>query len=75
MIQVLRQCGNDLRRENVMKQAANLKNFRAAMLLPAILVNTSSSDFQPIKDMELVKFSGTCWELFGSMVSGEAGNR
>lgn len=68
MVQVLQQCGDDLRRENVMRQAANLKNFRAAMLLPDILANTSGSDFRPIEDMKLVKFNGTRWELFDPMV-------
>ncbi|MBA1914173.1 branched-chain amino acid ABC transporter substrate-binding protein, partial [Escherichia coli] len=73
MVQVLRQCGDDLRRENVMKQAANLRDFRAAMLLPGIMVNTSSSDYRPIEGMQLVKFDGTRWVPFGPILNSESG--
>ncbi|MFB9263532.1 ABC transporter substrate-binding protein [Bradyrhizobium erythrophlei] len=72
MAQVLRQCGDDLTRANVMKQAASLQGFRAAMLLPDITVNTSPTDFRPIKEMQLMRFNGKTWERFGSLTRGEA---
>ncbi len=67
-MQVLKQCGDDLTRENVMKQAANLKNLRAPMLLPGITINTSPTDFSPIKQMQLEKFDGKTWVLFGKVI-------
>ena len=69
MIQVLKQCGDDLSRENVMRQAANLRQFRATMLLPGITINTGSNDYQPIKDMVLQRFNGERFELFGGVLS------
>jgi hypothetical protein len=73
LVQVLTQCGNDLTRENVMRQAANLKDFRTTNLLPGIRINTSPIDFAPIKQVQLRKFKGQTWELFGPMLSSEAG--
>ena len=67
MTQVLKQCGNDLSRENIMKQAASLKNFELALLLPGIKVNTSSNDFAPIEQEQLAKFDGERWVLFGEL--------
>ena len=67
MTQVLKQCGNDLSRENIMKQAANLKNFELPLLLPGIKVNTSPTDFAPIEQEQLAKFDGEQWALFGEM--------
>ena len=67
MAQVLKQCGNDLSRENIMKQAANVKNFEMALLLPGIKVNTSPTDFAPIEQEQLAKFDGERWALFGEM--------
>ena len=61
--QVLKQCGNDLSRENIMKQAANLKNFRPELLLPGILINTAPDDYRVIKDVKLQRFNGTSWEF------------
>jgi branched-chain amino acid transport system substrate-binding protein len=75
MVQVLRQCGDEITRENVMKQAANLKNFSASMLLPNIVVNTSSTDFRPIEQMQLMKFNGKSWDRFGPIISGELSNQ
>jgi branched-chain amino acid transport system substrate-binding protein len=69
MVQVLRQCGNDLSRENVMRQAASLHDFAAPMLLPGVTVNTSPSDFFPIKQEQLAKFNGSTWELFGTVIA------
>jgi branched-chain amino acid transport system substrate-binding protein len=73
MVYVLRQCGDNLTRENVMKHAANLKNFRAGILLPGITIDTSPSDFAPIKQMRLRRFDGEKWETFGPVFTGEIG--
>src|SRR5215472_3342112 len=73
LIQVLKQCGDNLTRENVMKQAANLKNFTSDMLLPGISINTSPDDYFPIEQMELMQFNGESWELFGDIITGEVG--
>ena len=70
LVQVLKQCGDDLTRENVMKQAANLHNFTVPMLLPGITVNTSPTDFAPIKQMQMARFDGERWQLFGPLISG-----
>jgi ABC-type branched-subunit amino acid transport system substrate-binding protein len=73
MVQVLKQCGDDLTRENVMKQAANLKDFRTEVLLPGIKINTSPNDFAPISQLQLMRFKGEKWELFGEVISGDVG--
>jgi ABC-type branched-subunit amino acid transport system substrate-binding protein len=73
LVQVLKQCGDDLTRENVMKQAANLKNFRAEMLLPGITIDTSPTDFAPISQLQLMRFKGEKWELFGDVISADVG--
>jgi ABC-type branched-subunit amino acid transport system substrate-binding protein len=74
MVQVLKQCGDDLTRANVMKQAANLKDFSTDMMLPGIKVNTSPTDFFPIEQMQLMKFDGEAWRLFGDVITGEVGH-
>jgi ABC-type branched-subunit amino acid transport system substrate-binding protein len=74
MVQVLKQCGDNLTRENVMKQAANLKDFTSDMLLPGISVNTSPDDYFPIEQMQLMRFNGETWELFGPIITGEVGH-
>jgi branched-chain amino acid transport system substrate-binding protein len=73
LAQVLRQCGDNLTRENVMKQAANLKDFRTTNMLPEITINTSPTDFAPIKQVQLRRFKGERWELFGRTLSSEIG--
>jgi ABC-type branched-subunit amino acid transport system substrate-binding protein len=73
LVKVLQQCGDDLTRENVMKQAANLKDFRTEMLLPGIMINTSPTDFAPISQLQLMRFKGEKWELFGDVISGDVG--
>ena len=73
LVQVLKQCGDNLTRENVMKQAASLKDFRTEVLLPGIMINTSPTDFAPISQLQLMKFKGEKWELFGDIVSGDVG--
>jgi branched-chain amino acid transport system substrate-binding protein len=70
---VLEQAGDDLSRENIMKQAANLQDVRVPMLLPGINISTSPSDFYPIESMQLSKFNGKNWELFGDIISVETG--
>ena len=61
MVQVLKQCGNDLSRENIMKQAANIKDLELPMLLPGIKINTSPDNFSPIRQMQLATFNGESW--------------
>jgi branched-chain amino acid transport system substrate-binding protein len=73
LVQVLKQCGDNLTRENVMKQAASLKDLELGGLLPGIKVNTSATDFAPISQLQLVKFKGETWERFGEIMSGDVG--
>ncbi|MBR0842987.1 ABC transporter substrate-binding protein [Bradyrhizobium liaoningense] len=73
LVQVLKQCGDNLTRENVMKQAASLKDFRTEVLLPGIQINTGSNDFAPISQLQLEKFKGEKWELFGDVISADVG--
>ena len=70
MVAVLKACGDNLTRENVMKQAASIHDLKLPMLLPGITVSTSADDFAPIKQMQLEKFDGTTWKLFGEVISG-----
>jgi ABC-type branched-subunit amino acid transport system substrate-binding protein len=70
---VLKQCGDDLTRENVMKQMANLKNVSLDVLLPGIAMNTSPTDYFPIEQMQMERFDGERWHLFGPVISGELG--
>ncbi len=71
--QVLKQCGDELTRENVMKQAANLHDFTVPMLLPGITANTSPTDFAPLKQVQMAKFDGQRWGLFGELITGAVG--
>ncbi len=71
LVEVLKQCGDDLTRENVMKQAANLKDFELGLLLPGIKINTSPTDFYPIEQEQLQKFQGESWVRFGQIIAGE----
>ncbi len=73
LVQVLKQCGDNLTRENVMKQAASLRNLKLGMLLPGIEINTGPNDFAPIKQMQMERFNGESWELFGPVMTGEVG--
>jgi branched-chain amino acid transport system substrate-binding protein len=68
LIQVLKQCGDDLSRANIMRQAASLVNFHSSVLLPDITINTSTTDFRPIKQMRLVQFDGRTWMPIGVML-------
>jgi len=69
MVQVLKQCGDELTRENVMRQAANLKDFELGLLLPGIKINTSPTDYFPVEQMQMSRFNGEHSELFGSVVA------
>jgi branched-chain amino acid transport system substrate-binding protein len=72
MHETLKKCGDDLTRENVMKQAANHKKFRVPVLLPGITVNTSPTDYYPIQSVQLQRFKGETWELFGDIMAAES---
>jgi branched-chain amino acid transport system substrate-binding protein len=71
MVEVLKQCGNDLTRANVMKQAASLHDFTVSGLLPGMKINTSPSDFAPISQLQLERFKGETWERFGDIISSD----
>jgi ABC-type branched-subunit amino acid transport system substrate-binding protein len=73
LVEVLTKCGDDLTRENIMKQAASLRDFRTEVLLPGIKINTSATDFAPISQLQLMKFKGEKWELFGDIISADVG--
>jgi branched-chain amino acid transport system substrate-binding protein len=70
MVAVLKASGDNLTRENVMKEAANIHDLKLPMLLPGINVSTSATDFAPIKQMQLMKFDGEIWKLFGEVIAG-----
>jgi branched-chain amino acid transport system substrate-binding protein len=70
MVTVLKACGDDLTRENIMKQAASIHDLKLPMLLPGITPSTSANDFAPIKQMQLQKFDGITWKPFGEVISG-----
>ncbi|HKU08217.1 MAG TPA: ABC transporter substrate-binding protein [Bradyrhizobium sp.] len=74
LVKVLEMCGDDLTRANVMKQAASLKDFAPDTLLPGVKINTSATDFAPISQLQLQRFKGEKWELFGEVMSGDAGH-
>lgn len=67
---VLQACGNDFSRENIMKQATNLKDVRIAGLLPGITLNTSPTDYRPIRQLQMARFDGKTWERFGPLING-----
>jgi len=73
LVQVLKQCGDNLTRENIMKQAASLRDFRTEVLLPGIKINTAANDFAPLSQLQLMKFKGEKWELFGNVISADVG--
>ena len=73
IVRVLEACGDELTRENVMKQAANLDHLELPMLLPGITVNTTPTDFAPVKQVQMGRFNGERWELFGPILTGAIG--
>jgi len=73
LVQVLKQCGDELTRENIMKQAANLHDFTVPLLLPGIKISTGPTDFAPIKQVQMARFNGERWQLFGPILTGAVG--
>jgi branched-chain amino acid transport system substrate-binding protein len=71
LVEVLRMCGDDLTRANIMKQAASLKDFQPDTLLPGVKINTSPTDFAPVASLRMMRFKGEKWELFGDIISGD----
>jgi branched-chain amino acid transport system substrate-binding protein len=70
MVEVLKKCGDDLSRENIMKQAASLKGLKLPMMIPGIAANTSATDFAPLEQMQMMQFTRGKWEPFGAVRSG-----
>jgi branched-chain amino acid transport system substrate-binding protein len=71
MLQVLQQCKGNFSRANVMKQAANLHDLSNPVLLPGITINTSPTNYHPIRAMQLVSWDAKSWKLFGHVIQGE----
>lgn len=72
LVQVLKQCGDDLTRDNVMKEAANIHDLHLDMLLPGISINTGPGDYAPIKQLQMMRFTGERWQLLGPVLTGRA---
>lgn len=70
LVRVLKQCGNDLSRENILRQATNLKDFETDLVLPGVNINTSPDNYRPLRQMQMARFNGSSWELFGKMMQG-----
>jgi ABC-type branched-subunit amino acid transport system substrate-binding protein len=68
LVYILRQCGDDLTRENIMRQATSIRNFAGSLALPGLTVNTSPTDYRINKQMQMMKFNGERWELFGPII-------
>jgi branched-chain amino acid transport system substrate-binding protein len=73
VVQVLKQAGDTLTRENIMKQAASLKDFAPDTMLPGVKLNTSATDFHPIEQLQMMRFKGEKWDLFGPVIDGQIG--
>jgi len=73
LVHVLKACGDNLTRENIMKQAASIKDFEPLGLLPGVKVNTSATDFAPLSQLQLMRFKGETWERFGEVISSDVG--
>ncbi len=73
LVHVLKNCGNDLTRANIMKQAASIKKLELGGLLPGVKVNTSDTDFAPLSQLQLMRFKGETWERFGDILSSDVG--
>jgi branched-chain amino acid transport system substrate-binding protein len=74
LVQVLKQCGDDLTRANVMKQATSLRDLKIPMLLPGITINTGADDYFPIKQMQMGRSTGEGWQQFGPVFNGKLGS-
>jgi branched-chain amino acid transport system substrate-binding protein len=72
MTETLKRCGNEMTRANLMKQAASFQKYRLPLLLPGITVSTSATDFYPIQAVQLQRFKGETWELFGEVMHAES---
>ena len=72
MHETLKKCGDNLTRENLMRQAANHQKFKLPLLLPGITVSTSPTDYYPIQAVQLSRFKGETWELFGDIMHAES---
>jgi branched-chain amino acid transport system substrate-binding protein len=73
LVQVLKQCGDELTRANIMKEASNIHALALPMLLPGVTVNTTATDWYPVKQMQMARFDGTRWVLFGPVLTGAIG--
>ena len=73
LVHVLKNCGDDLTRENIMKQAASIRDYQPGGLLPGVKVNTSATDFAPLSQLQLMRFKGEGWERFGDVISSDVG--
>jgi len=73
LVHVLKACGDNLTRENIMKQAASIKNLELGGLLPGIKVNTSATDFAPLSQLQLMRLKGDTWELYGEILNADVG--
>ena len=71
LVQVLKQAGSDLSRENIMRQATNLRDVELPMLLPGVKINTSPTDYYPVQQLQLMRFDGKRWVRFGDLVYDE----
>jgi len=74
LVKVIEMCGDNLTRENVMKQAASLKDFAPDTMLPGVKLTTTATDFAPIEQLQMMRFKGDKWERFGDVISGELSN-
>jgi branched-chain amino acid transport system substrate-binding protein len=74
MVQVLQQCKDELTRENIMKQAANLKDFKPDLFIPGITVSTGPKDYFPVEQLQMMKFDGERWQFFGPILEGNLGS-
>ena len=72
---MLTQCGDDLSRENIMRQAASLRNYQSPIALPGIAINTGPADFHPIEQMRLVQFDGNSWQPIGDVIESAFASR
>jgi ABC-type branched-subunit amino acid transport system substrate-binding protein len=68
LVHILRQCGDDLTRENIMRQATSLKNYTGSLALPGMSAHTSPTDYRINKQMQMMKFDGERWQLFGPII-------
>jgi branched-chain amino acid transport system substrate-binding protein len=73
LVHALKNCGDDLTRENIMRQAASIKDLELGGLLPGVKVNTSATDFAPLSQLQLMRIKGETWDRFGDIISADVG--